>query len=290
MVCTTMIFAKTYLSDRLYFNYPENFLLTQSESGEGETAVVQLPEKEAMVIYMLLSDSSFFNAGEPGLEPLFAQVGKPKALEYAQSVRLSDVQFGVPQNVRFPHLQGLLSVLETENDEGVKYAGSMIMSVKRTDLLIIMSLVSGKDYDPVIYKMLRSTRMGKADLDELLSATGSQQMPLDPFDGNDSVFIKVDRMPMFPGGQKALFVYLSENVKYPDQAAVLGKEGRVICQFVVNRDGSISDVEVVRSGGYKPLDNEAIRVISNMPQWTPGVKDGKPVRVRYTVPVNFRLE
>ena len=104
------------------------------------------------------------------------------------------------------------------------------------------------------------------------------------------VFVVVEKMPEFPGGQQALFKYLSENVKYPVIAQENGIQGRVICQFVVNRDGSIVDVEVVRSGGDPSLDKEAIRVIKSMPKWKPGKQRGKPVRVKYTVPVNFKLQ
>ncbi len=104
------------------------------------------------------------------------------------------------------------------------------------------------------------------------------------------IFVVVESMPEFPGGQQALFKYLSENVKYPVIAQENGIQGRVICQFVVNKDGSIVDVEVVRSGGDPSLDKEAIRVIKSMPKWKPGKQRGKPVRVKYTVPVNFKLQ
>ena len=104
------------------------------------------------------------------------------------------------------------------------------------------------------------------------------------------VFVVVESMPEFPGGQQALFKYLSDNIKYPVIAQENGIQGRVICQFVVNKDGSIVDVEVVRSGGDPSLDKEAIRVIKSMPKWKPGKQRGKPVRVKYTVPVNFKLQ
>ena len=104
------------------------------------------------------------------------------------------------------------------------------------------------------------------------------------------VFVVVESMPEFPGGQQALFKYLSENLKYPVIAQENGIQGRVICQFVVNKDGSIVDVEVVRSGGDPSLDKEAIRVIKSMPKWKPGKQRGKAVRVKYTVPVNFKLQ
>ena len=104
------------------------------------------------------------------------------------------------------------------------------------------------------------------------------------------IFVVVESMPEFPGGQQALFKYLAENVKYPVIAQENGIQGRVICQFVVNKDGSIVDVVAVRSSGEASLDKEAIRVIKSMPKWKPGKQRGKPVRVKYTVPVNFRLQ
>jgi periplasmic protein TonB len=103
------------------------------------------------------------------------------------------------------------------------------------------------------------------------------------------IFMVVESMPTFPGGDAALFKYLSDNIKYPVIAQESGIQGRVICQFVVNRDGSIVDIEVVRSVD-RSLDAEAVRVIQNMPKWTPGKQRGKTVRVKYTLPVNFRLQ
>jgi protein TonB len=106
----------------------------------------------------------------------------------------------------------------------------------------------------------------------------------------ETIFMVVESMPEFPGGQQALFKFLAENVKYPVIAQENGIQGRVICQFVVNKDGSIVDVQAVRSSGEPSLDKEAIRVIKSMPKWKPGKQRGKPVRVKYTVPVNFRLQ
>ncbi len=103
------------------------------------------------------------------------------------------------------------------------------------------------------------------------------------------VFQVVEKMPAFPGGDAALFKFLGDNVKYPVIAQENGVQGRVICQFVVNKDGSIVDVEVVRSVDPS-LDKEAIRVIKSMPKWSPGQQRGKPVRVKYTLPVNFKLQ
>ena len=98
------------------------------------------------------------------------------------------------------------------------------------------------------------------------------------------------QMPDFPGGQDALAEFLSANVKYPKIAQENSIQGRVIVQFVVAKDGKIENVEVVRTGGDPSLDREAVRVIKSMPRWQPGKQRGKPVRVKYTVPVNFRLQ
>ena len=105
----------------------------------------------------------------------------------------------------------------------------------------------------------------------------------------DIIHVSVEVMPEFPGGTAALMKYLGSNIKYPTISQETGSQGKVIVQFVVDRDGTISNPEVVR--GVDPyLDKEAIRVISSMPKWTPGVQNGKKVRVKYTVPVSFRLQ
>ena len=105
-----------------------------------------------------------------------------------------------------------------------------------------------------------------------------------------TIFEVVEQMPEFTnGGMAGLMQYLSKNIKYPTIAQENGTQGRVTVQFVVNRDGSIVDAKVLR--GVDPyLDKEAIRVISSMPKWKPGMQRGKAVRVKYTVPVMFRLQ
>ena len=121
-----------------------------------------------------------------------------------------------------------------------------------------------------------------------ISAPVTSSAPIEE-EEDQVIFQVVEKMPSFPGGDAALFKFLNENVKYPVIAQENGVQGRVICQFVVNRDGSIVDVEVVRSADAS-LDKEAIRVIKAMPKWSPGQQRGKPVRVKYTLPVNFKLQ
>ena len=111
---------------------------------------------------------------------------------------------------------------------------------------------------------------------------------------NDSVkwegriYEVVEQMPHFPGGAASLMRYLSDNIKYPILAQKKGISGRVVVSFVVEPDGSLSEVRVVRSVDPK-LDKEALRVVRDMPHWIAGRQDGKPVRARYNVPVSFRL-
>ena len=105
----------------------------------------------------------------------------------------------------------------------------------------------------------------------------------------EKVFDVVEQMPSFPGGPSALMEWLSNNVKYPVVAQENGVQGRVVVSFVVERDGSITDVKVVR--GVDPsLDKEASRVVKAMPRWIPGKQNGSAVRVKYNVPVAFRLQ
>lgn len=103
------------------------------------------------------------------------------------------------------------------------------------------------------------------------------------------VYDVTERMPSFPGGDAALMKYLASHVKYPKDAEENGIQGRVICTFVVERDGSITGVRIVKSAQFL-LDREAVRVLKNMPVWIPGTYKGMPVRVKYTVPVTFRLQ
>ena len=105
----------------------------------------------------------------------------------------------------------------------------------------------------------------------------------------EQIFQVVEEMPEFPGGMAECLKFLSQNIRYPTISQENGVQGRVIVQFVVNQDGSIVDPVVVRS--VDPyLDKEALRVISMMPKWKPGKQRGKAVRVKYTVPVTFKLQ
>lgn len=106
---------------------------------------------------------------------------------------------------------------------------------------------------------------------------------------NDSIFQIVEVMPEFPGGSDAMMKYLSENIKYPEEAKDKGISGRVFLSFVIEKDGAVSDVKVAKGIG-KLCDDEAVRVVKAMPKWKPGLMKGKPVRVSYMLPIFFKLD
>ena len=147
--------------------------------------------------------------------------------------------------------------LSVGNRIEVLYAGYDAYSVG-------VSKAYAKDYDYMIALNKEGTDTGKA-------------------------FDVVENMPKFPGGPQALFEYLANNVRYPKEAEAAGLQGRVIATFVVEKDGSVTNANIVKSVD-PALDAEALRVVAGMPNWEPGTQDGKAVRVKYTVPITFRLQ
>ena len=129
----------------------------------------------------------------------------------------------------------------------------------------------------------------KAKYGALIITTVKHQAEIDnELASQPDVFDKVDEVPQFPGGMAGMMQYLSSNIRYPEDAREAGTQGRVIVSFIVEKDGSISNAKVAKPT-YSSLDEEALRVISTMPKWTPGKQNGEAVRVKYSVPVSFRL-
>lgn len=126
------------------------------------------------------------------------------------------------------------------------------------------------------------------DQTEFVDITEVENFVVEEEPEEEAPFMVVEDMPEFPGGTAALLEYLKKNIKYPNICRENNIQGRVLIQFIVNKDGSIVDPEVVKP--VNPyLDKEALRVIAGMPAWKPGSQRGKAVRVKFTVPVNFRL-
>ena len=119
-----------------------------------------------------------------------------------------------------------------------------------------------------------------------LMATTPENNPTE--DKQERVFDVVEVMPQYPGGIPQMMKFIISNIKYPKDAIKKGMQGAVVVQFVVEPDGSVSNVHVVRSV-FPSLDTEAVRMVKAMPKWSPGMQNGKPVRVRFNVPIRFSL-
>ena len=141
---------------------------------------------------------------------------------------------------------------------------------------------------PAISDAVTSESIEKADTlrgnIQTINIVGYKENP----DDEEEPYTMVEQMPQFPGGMKAMLEYINKNLRYPEDAQLQAVEGRVIARFTVKEDGSIADVNIVR--GISPsLDAEAVRVLSGMPKWQPGMQNGKAVPTLYTVPVMFRI-
>ena len=99
--------------------------------------------------------------------------------------------------------------------------------------------------------------------------------------------VKIDQLPEFPGGQQALSTYFVRNLRYPVIAQESGIQGTAVCEFVVETDGTLTDIKISKSTGDKSLDKEALRLVKSMPKWNPAKSNGQPVRVKTSIPVKF---
>jgi periplasmic protein TonB len=152
--------------------------------------------------------------------------------------------------------------------------------------------------EPVIVEKVDSTDIGMAANASLDSVRNKPVDPIiAPVENPDPVIppdeskprITVEEMPTFPGGESALLKYIAASIKYPEDAAANGIQGRVTVRFVVASDGSVKNVEILRSV-HSALDEEAARVVTSLPKWKPGKQNGKAVPVYFSVPVNFKLK
>ena len=178
----------------------------------------------------------------------------------------------------------LYSLANSLNHSSLKKRITMMMRKKSNEI----SRVKVTEF-PAISDAVTSESIEKADTlrgkPNKIVIIGDKQNP----DNGEEPYAMVEQMPQFPGGMKALMEYISTNLRYPEDAKQQKTEGRVITRFTVKEDGSIADVNIVR--GISPsLDAEAVRVLSGMPRWEPGMQNGKAVATLYTVPVMFKLD
>jgi len=207
--------------------------------------------------------------------------------------------------IGFVMVLGLLYVAMewTQRDKEIDLSGMVVAEVSLEEEMVPITLPEKKTVPPppqsvTVAEIIEiveddaeieeTTIASTEDQTEYIEIKEIENVVVEEEPEEEAPFMVVEKMPEFPGGTAALMDYLRKNIKYPAVCRENNIQGRVLVQFIVNKDGSIVDVDVVKS--VNPyLDKEAVRVISGMPKWSPGEQRNKPVRVRYTVPVNFKL-
>lgn len=162
---------------------------------------------------------------------------------------------------------------KSENEE-IKVPEEVMKTVRVTQIATV-----GEAKDEIVSEYNKSKSNQKVTVEDF---------DTDPAPKEEKIYVAVDVVPEYPGGMPALMQWLGLNIRYPEAAQLNNVQGRVVVKFVVEKNGSIGNVEIVK-GVDKDLDKEAMRVIKSMPRWTPGKKDGVPVRTYFNLPVNFRL-
>jgi TonB family protein len=141
-----------------------------------------------------------------------------------------------------------------------------------------------KEIDGTVRMLMNKEMVQHDDIIQVIIPKDKKEIP------EDKIFMIVEEMPEYPGGEEELRKFITENVQYPEDAKANRKEGKVFVQFIIDNNGDVKDVEVVRGIDCESINNEAIRLVKSMPQWKPGKQRGQYVPVSYVVPVNFKLD
>ena len=188
-------------------------------------------------------------------------------------------KYGLSNNFNFSHLKQRIIMMNKKKTNGAGHIKYALFAIPAFALLLAGNISC-------------SSEATKTDDVKEKAATEKPEVveiPAEKADTKDEVFMVVEQMPEFPGGIQELMSFLSKNTKYPASAMAKNVQGRVIVQFVVEKDGTPTEFKVIRSVD-PDLDAEALRVMKEMPKWKPGMQRGQVVRVKYTIPVTFRLQ
>ena len=260
----------------------------KTEPNHGDTSVYHITPNEGFrfpaqvedndTIFNIVEEMPKFPGGEQAMMEYIAKnVKYPKdAKDKNQSGKVF-VSFVVEKDGSVTEVKVLKGVCESIDNESVRVVKSM------------PNWKPGKQKgEPVrvSYCLPITFKLGDGQTATPVKTSDGSRVDMKP-DQND-VYQIVEEMPKFPGGEQAMMEYIAKNVKYPEDAIKKNQSGRVFVSFVIEKDGSITEVKVLRSV-YESLDDEAIRVVKAMPKWTPGKMKGEPVRVAYTLPIFFKL-
>lgn len=188
-------------------------------------------------------------------------------------------KYGLSNNFNFSHLKQRIIMMNKKKTNGAGHIKYALFAIPAFALLLAgnISCSSEATKNDDVKENATTEKADEAEVIVQQPATKGE------------VFMVVEQMPEFPGGMKELMTYLKDNIKYPKAAQDKKVEGRVIVQFVIEKDGTPTEFNVLRSVD-PDLDKEALRVLGNMPKWKPGMQKGQAVRVKYTVPVSFKLQ
>ena len=188
-------------------------------------------------------------------------------------------KYGLSNNFNFSHLKQRIIMMNKKKTNGAGHIKYALFAIPAFALLLAGNISCSSE----------ATKTDDVKENAVTVKPDVEEVPIDKPVTKDEAFAVVEQMPEFPGGMKELMTYLKDNIKYPKAAQDKKVQGRVIVQFVVEKDGTLTEFKVMRSVD-PDLDNEALRVLSEMPKWKPGMQKGQAVRVKYTVPVSFKLQ
>ena len=188
-------------------------------------------------------------------------------------------KYGLSNNFNFSHLKQRIIMMNKKKTNGAGHIKYALFAIPAFALLLAGNISCSSE----------ATKTDDVKENAATVKPDVEEVPIDKPVTKDEAFAVVEQMPEFPGGVKELMTYFKDNIKYPKAAQENGIQGRVIVQFVVEKDGTPTEFKVMRSVD-PDLDAEALRVMKEMPKWKPGMQKGQVVRVKYTVPVTFRLQ
>ena len=188
-------------------------------------------------------------------------------------------KYGLSNNFNFSHLKQRIIMMNKKKTNGAGHIKYALFAIPAFALLLAGNISCSSE----------ATKTDDVKGNATTVKPDAVEVPIDKPATTDETFAVVEQMPEFPGGMKELMTYLKDNIKYPKAAQDKKVEGRVIVQFVIEKDGTPTEFNVLRSVD-PDLDKEALRVLGNMPKWKPGMQKGQAVRVKSTVPVSFKLQ
>lgn len=257
------------------------YVLRSTSRARHTKAIVWVLAAVAVILVLLiLSVNNVFSRPEDDQVAVGTEqeITEFNAEEFEEEIKDEQEQFEMPEP------EEIIAPEEVANSQQV------------TDLLIVQDeeIEEDKQVKNQEDVLNNEAQLGAVDITEgvndLNKVEVKEQVIAEPVVDDEPVSIAmVEQKPSFPGGEAAMYTWLSQNIVYPPAASEEGVQGRVVVEFVVGKDGSITNARVVRNR-HPALDREALRVIQAMPRWVPGRNNGQPVKVTYTLPVTFKLQ